>query len=111
MSFELIAVLKQEALVTEARARGARLAYERESLDMAVDTLFEEKGILSGATVVAHFATGDVTYKYRGLEWDGPADMPVLVGQKVLKSGALSAAGEEVICTFSERRIVEKVMK
>lgn len=99
---ELLAALKGEMILTEARARGAREAYEFEALHQARDLLDEKHGITPGVRVLVHFTNGDFVYEYRKVAWGWLEKEPVLMGRKILKSGKPSKNNwDQTICGIS----------
>lgn len=106
---ELLVALKGEMLLTEARARGAQEAYEREAIRQARILLREKHQIEPHVRVVVHFTNGDFVYEYREVAWDWREKEPVLMGRKILKSGKLSKNNwNEMICGISYLHNVTK---
>lgn len=107
---ELLAVLKNEMLLTEARALGAKEAYRTQAVVMARRAVID-RGIELGDMIVVHFHEGDASFKYQGVEWMIGEREPVLVGKKVLAKGNLSKVDRDPICTISYLHCVEKLQQ
>lgn len=106
---ELLNALKGEALLTEARARGAKEAYEGEAIRQARRVLDEKHGVTPRDRVEVHFTNGDFIYEYREMAWGWREKEPVLMGRKILKSGKLSKNNwDEIICGVSYLHNVKK---
>lgn len=100
---ELLAVLKSEMLLTEARAQGARHAYESKSVLIA----WNECDFGRGNTIIIKFSDGERAAEFDKVEWSeydfrgykGPA----LYGWIILKSGKKSKF-RQALCTIDMLR-------
>lgn len=109
---ELLSALKGEMLLTEARAMGAKAAYEIESLKQARILLREKHEIGPRDRVVVHFTNVDLVYEYREMAWLRNVKEPVLMGRRILKSGKPSKNDwNEMICGIGNLHNVKKQTK
>ena len=107
---ELINALKMEMLLAEARARGAKEAYQREAIEQARRVLAEKRGINPCDRIEVVFAGGVVCiYEYREIAWGQYKEEPTLRGRKILKSGKPSKNNwNEEICGISNLHYIKK---
>ncbi len=96
---ELLNTLKAEMLLAEARAIGAKEAYQL----MAVRAARKECNLNHGDKIVIKFSDGDLLAEYGGMEWStwefSGYKGPALYGWNILKSGARSKT-RKALCTF-----------
>lgn len=106
---ELLNALKGEMLLSEARARGAKEAYQGEAIRQAMWALREKHGITRGNRIEVHFTNGVSVYEYRDMSWGWSEEEPVLMGLRILKSGKPSKNNwNEKICENSYLHNVKK---
>jgi hypothetical protein len=109
---ELLVVLKNEMLLTRARAFGAKEAYEIFSTRVA-RSLFPYR---SGNRIVIKFGDGELLAEFCSIEWaDWQLDDyrgPAIFGWRILKSGAKSRT-KEALCSINmwKSGLVEAVEK
>lgn len=106
---ELLEALKSEMLLTEARSRGAKEAYESEAINQARRLLREEHNIRPNDIIIVNFTDRAVIYEYRDMVFDFIKNEPALTGRRFLKSGKLSKNNcNEFICGISYLHNVTK---
>lgn len=96
---ELLSVLKNEMLLTAARAHGAKEAYEWKALCLAR----QECKFNRGDKIILKFSDGDVLAFFDGVKWSSyefeKYTGPAIYGRRILKSGAKSKT-VQALCTI-----------
>ena len=96
---ELLAVLKSEMLLAEARAQGAKEAYEWKALYLARRAC----KFNSGDKIIIKFSDGDVPALFDSVKWSSyefeDYKGPAIYGWRILKSGAKSKT-KHALCTI-----------
>ena len=100
---ELLEVLKNEMLLAEARAKGAKEAYEWKALCVART----ECNLRPGDKIIIKFSDGDMLASFEDVKWSSYEFRgykgPGLYGRRILKSGAKSKI-QQALCTFEMLR-------
>lgn len=105
---EILKQLKNEMILTEARARGAKEAYRNAAISNAHDVIYKKFGRNFWGKIVVHFTNGDFIYELKNISWGFIEEEPVLEGRRILKNGRPSKIELEKICGLSYLNNVTK---
>ena len=96
---ELLSYLKNEMLKAEARALGAKSAYQETYLKQ-IRQILSDKGIYPNTDIEVTFLEGTFKYLYKEVSFDYWGDDVWILGVRYLKSGKLAKEGRQRICTI-----------